>query len=127
MKKLKIGELEKIRAKVIKTKKIKESQCRAKITVHMGTCGLAAGAGDIMNCLQEEVKRLGLKDIILISSGCAGLCSREPMITIEIPGNPPVKYIDLSPEKIKKIIKDHIIQGNIVSKYALAVGSERIG
>ncbi len=125
MKKLKIGDLEKIRDKVRRTAVLRKGEARAKVTVHMGTCGIAAGARDILSGLLKEVQKRKLNDVIVTTSGCAGLCSREPMATVEITDKPPVKYVDLTAEKMKKILEQHIIKGNIVSEYALAVGSER--
>jgi NADP-reducing hydrogenase subunit HndB len=125
MKKLKIGDLERVREKVRKTSTLRQGKARAKVTIHMGTCGIAAGARKILTALMEEIEAAKLTDIIVTTSGCAGLCSREPMATLEITGNPPVKYGDLTPEKIKEILNEHIINGNIIEKYALAMGSER--
>ncbi len=125
MKKLKIGDLEKIREKVRRTANIRQGKSRAKITVHMGTCGIAAGARDILSALLKEIEKKKFDDIIVTTSGCAGLCSREPMATVEIKDKPPVKYVDLTPQKISKILKEHILKGNIVNEYALAIGSER--
>jgi NADP-reducing hydrogenase subunit HndB len=125
MKKLKIGDLEKIREKVRKTAILRQGKARAKITVHMGTCGIAAGAREILTGLLKEIEKKKIKDVIVTTSGCAGLCSREPMATVEIADRPPVKYVDLTIEKIRKVVAEHIIKGNIVKEYALAVGSER--
>ncbi|MGD2090392.1 MAG: (2Fe-2S) ferredoxin domain-containing protein [Candidatus Aminicenantes bacterium] len=125
MKKLKIGDLERVREKVRKTSTLRQGKARAKVTIHMGTCGIAAGARKILTALMAEIEAAKLKDIIVTTSGCAGLCSREPMATLEVTGNPPVKYGDLTPEKIKEILHEHIINGNILEKYALAMGSER--
>lgn len=125
MKKLKIGDLEKLRNKVRRTANIREGKARAKITVHMGTCGIAAGARNILSSLLKEIEKQELKDIIITTSGCAGLCSREPMATVELKGKPPVKYVDLTNQKIKDILNEHVLHGNIIKKYALALGSER--
>ncbi|KPK71850.1 hypothetical protein AMJ87_06435 [candidate division WOR_3 bacterium SM23_60] len=125
MKKLKIGDLEKIREKVRRTANIRQGKSRAKITVHMGTCGIAAGARDILSALLNEIEKKKLDDIIVTTSGCAGLCSREPMATVEIKNKPPVKYVDLTPDKIRRILNEHILKGKIVNEYVLAVGSER--
>jgi len=84
-----------------------------------------AGARDILSGLMQEIEKKKLSDVIVTTSGCAGLCSREPMATVEIIDKPPVKYVDLTKEKMKKILEQHIIKGKIVSEYALAVGSER--
>jgi NADP-reducing hydrogenase subunit HndB len=92
----------------------------------MGTCGIAAGARKILTSLLEEIAKEKLGDILVTTSGCAGLCSREPMATVEIMDKPPVKYGDLTIEKMKKILIEHIVKGDIVKEYALAVGSERV-
>jgi NADP-reducing hydrogenase subunit HndB len=91
----------------------------------MGTCGIAAGAKKILTALLADIEKVKLTGIIVTTSGCAGLCSREPMATLVITGNPPVKYGDLTPEKIKEVLHEHIINGNIIEKYAFAMGSER--
>jgi NADP-reducing hydrogenase subunit HndB len=67
------------------------------------------------------------KDIVLTTSGCAGLCSREPMMTVEVKGEAPVKYVDLDEEKTRKIFAEHVLSGAVVQEYALAIGSERVG
>src|SRR4030042_696049 len=99
---------------------------RAKITVHMGTCGIAAGARGIMNTLMDEFEKQNIKDVILTSSGCAGLCSKEPMATVELKDEAPVKSVDLTPEKIRRILAEHVNGGRVVGEYALAIGSERV-
>jgi len=126
MPKLKIEDLEKISQRVKKTVVLRDGAGRAKITVHMGTCGIAAGARKIMNELMDEIERRELDDIILTSSGCAGLCSKEPMATVELKDEAPVKYVDLTPEEIRRILEEHVIGGKIVEEYALAKGSERV-
>ncbi|MEW6681276.1 MAG: (2Fe-2S) ferredoxin domain-containing protein, partial [bacterium] len=63
---------------------LREGGQRVKITVHMGTCGIAAGARNIMSCIMDEIAVRNITDVIVTTSGCAGMCSREPMMTIEI-------------------------------------------
>jgi len=126
MAKLSIKDLDKISQRVRKTTLLREGAGRAKITVHMGTCGIAAGARKIMNTLLDEFEKKNIDDVILTSSGCAGLCSREPMATVELKDEAPVKYVDLTPEKIRKILSEHVNGGKVVEEYALAKGSERV-
>ena len=64
-------------------------------------------------------------DVLLTNSGCAGLCSREPMATVELAGQAPVKYVDLTEKKIKEIFEKHVLGGRIVTEYALGIGSEK--
>ena len=104
---------------------LREGAGSTKIIVHMGTCGIAAGARAIMTALLEEVEKRDLKDVIVNISSCAGLCSREPMMTIERQDEPPVKYVDLTPDKAREILEKHVLAGQIIKEYALAVGEER--
>lgn len=126
MAKLKIEDLKRIKEKVRRTTILREGAGRAKVTVHMGTCGIAAGARKIMSALLDEIEKGDVKDVLVTTSGCAGLCSREPMATVELLGEPPVKYVDLTEEKIRRIFREHIMEGRVVKEYALAIGSERV-
>ena len=126
MGKISIEDLQKISERVRRTTLLREGAGRAKVTVHMGTCGIAAGARTIMAALIGEVQNRGLDDVILTNSGCAGLCSREPMATVEVSGQAPVKYVDLTPEKAVRILAEHVLEGNVVEEYALARGSETL-
>ncbi len=124
MPKMTIEDLKAIQEKVKQQKILREGVSNARIIVHMGTCGIAAGAREVMKALLGEIERRDLKDVIVTTSGCAGLCSKEPMATVELAGKPPVKYINLSGEKIKRILDEHVIEGKILTEYALGVGSE---
>lgn len=126
MKKLRIEDLKRIKEKVRRTTILREGAGRAKVTVHMGTCGIAAGARKIMSTLIDEIEKQDVKDVLVTTSGCAGLCSREPMATVEVLGEAPVKYVDLTDEKMRRIFAEHVMGGHVVKEYALAVGSERI-
>ena len=126
MEKLKPEDLDKISKKMKKIISLREGKGKAKIIVHMGTCGIAAGARSVMNALIEEIEKRDLKDIILTISSCAGFCSCEPMITIELQDEPPVKYANITSEKAMEILENHVLKGSIVKEYALSIGSERV-
>ncbi len=127
MPKLKLEDLQKIREGALQSTTLRRGKGKAKITIHMGTCGIAAGARKIMSALINEIEERSIKDLILTTSGCAGLCSREPMATVEVAGQAPVKYVDLTEEKIREVLSQHVLKGKIVKEYALALGSERTG
>lgn len=124
MAKLKVEDLKRIKEASKGTVNLRDGAYRVKITVHMGTCGIAAGARNIMNSLLDKIQNADATDIILTSSGCAGLCNHEPMITVEVQDAAPVKYILLDEEKVQRIFEDHVMKGNPVPEYALSVGSE---
>jgi len=125
MSKLKLGDLEGIAENAKRTMLLREGSGRAKVVVHMGTCGIAAGARTVMKAFMDEIEQGDVNDVLVTISSCAGLCSREPMATVELQGQPAVKYVDLTPEKAKKIFQEHVQGGRIVTEYALAAGSER--
>ena len=127
MAKLTIDDLKKMRESAKKNIYLREGNFRGKVTVHMGTCGIAAGAREIMSSFLDEVERRKLTDIMFTTTGCAGLCSEEPIATIEMEGSAPVKYCKLTSEKAKKIFNEHIIGGNVVKDFVLGIGSERVG
>ncbi len=125
MPKIEPEDLSKISEKIKRIILLREGAGRARVIVHMGTCGIAAGARPVMQALMDEIEARDVKDVILTISSCAGLCSREPMMTVELQDEPPVKYVDLTPEKAKRIFVEHALGGKIVTEYALALGSER--
>lgn len=125
MPKLKLEDLAALREKSRKTTSLRDGAARVRVTIHMGTCGIAAGARKIVAAALREVEQRDLQDVMVSTSGCAGLCSREPMATVEVIGQAPVKYVDLTEAKLKAIFTEHVVGGKIAEAYALAVGSER--
>ena len=126
MAKLKPEDLNKIAERMRYQTLLRDGAGRAKVTVHMGTCGISAGARKIMSTLLVEVEQHHVQDVILTTSGCAGLCSREPMMTEELKDQAPVKYVDLDEKKTHTIFTDHVLEGKIVTEFALGIGSERV-
>jgi NADP-reducing hydrogenase subunit HndB len=124
MPKLTIEDLQKLRDKAKATMNLRSANARAKVTVHMGTCGISSGARDVMAALLAEIEGSGTSDVMVTTAGCAGLCSREPMATVELLGEAPVKYVDLTPSKMRKVFHVHVLGKQVLVEYALAAGSE---
>jgi NADP-reducing hydrogenase subunit HndB len=124
MGKISIEDLKKIKEREMARMSLREGEHRAKINVHMGTCGIAAGARKVMEAFLEEVRKAGVPDVMVTQSGCAGLCNREPMATVEILDKAPVKYVDLDEEKARRIFENHVQGGQVVEEYAMGRGSE---
>ena len=77
MSKIKPEDLNKIRERMARTMNLRDGDARAKVTVHMGTCGIAAGARKIMSSVLGLLEEKKVDDVVVTTSGCAGLCSRE--------------------------------------------------
>ncbi|AFM25428.1 (2Fe-2S) ferredoxin domain-containing protein [Desulfomonile tiedjei] len=124
MAKISIEDLKRIKEEQRGKMVLRDGSYRAKITVHMGTCGIAAGARDVMGAFRELIAEKDLTDVIITNSGCAGLCSKEPMVTVELSDQSPVKYILVDKAKAARIFNEHVMQGKAVEEFALARGSE---
>jgi NADP-reducing hydrogenase subunit HndB len=125
MPKLTIEDLKKIKEKVTKETSLREGHKRVKVTVHMGTCGIASGAKEVLDALMKEIDEAGVTDVMVTTSGCMGLCSREPLVTVEIAGEEPIKYEYMNPNKMRQVFKRHILAGEIQTPFVLARGMEQ--
>lgn len=90
-----------------------------RVLVGMATCGIAAGARPVLNAFTEEVAKRNLTDVTITQTGCIGICQFEPVVEIEIPGQDKVTYVKVSPEKVAKIVNDHLVNRNVVTEYTI--------
>jgi NADP-reducing hydrogenase subunit HndB len=126
MGKMTVTELARIREEARYKTSIRMGAGRVKMIVHTGTCGIAAGARGIMTAVMHEIDDRHLFDVIVTNSGCAGDCSHEPMMTVEMQGAPsPVRYAALTPEKVKRIFDSHVAKGQVVKEYVLGSRGEK--
>jgi len=85
-----------------------------QITVHMGTCGIAAGARDVLAQLAEEIGQASIQTVTLKQSGCLGLCDQEPMLTLTDKAGTEFRYGRLDNKKVHEIVHEHVVSGNPV-------------
>ncbi|HAJ93721.1 MAG TPA: NADP oxidoreductase [Synergistaceae bacterium] len=126
MAKLNINDLKSIKEKVQKETALRDGFYRVKVTVHMGTCGIASGAKEVMDSLMSEIEESGVSDVMVTTSGCMGLCSREPLVTVEVINQEPIKYEYVNPNKMRQIFRRHILEGEIQTPFVLARGTETV-
>jgi NADP-reducing hydrogenase subunit HndB len=117
MPKLKVENLKRIREAGRASVCLRQGAGEVKVTVHMGDCGIAAGAREIVKALLQELKRREVSEVLVTISGCAGYCDREPTAKVEVRGQEPVTYINLDRQKIHRILEEHILGGAIVHDY----------
>jgi (2Fe-2S) ferredoxin len=120
-----MDELKQIKENYIYERRKEIAEGYISVYVHMGTCGIASGAKNIHQALLEEMGKLAVANVKLKITGCAGLCSMEPMITVSIPGASPVKYGKLDAKKVREIFYSHILGGHPKAEYAIGHGLER--
>ena len=103
---------------------LREEGPKVRIIVHMGTCGIASGADRVMDALRQEITDSDRKDILVTTSGCMGLCSREPLVTIECIGQDPIKYQYMDADKMRTVFREHVLNGKVHLPFVLARGRE---
>ena len=96
-----------------------ENPNAVRVLVGMATCGIAAGARPVLNAFIEEVAKRNLQDVTITQTGCIGICQFEPVVEIEIPGEDKVTYVKMTPEKVAKVVNDHIVNRNVVTEYTI--------
>ena len=98
----------------------KENPNAARVLVGMATCGIAAGARPVLNAFTEEIAKRGLQDDIVVTlTGCIGICQYEPVVEVEIPGQEKVTYVKMTPEKVVRIVNDHLVNKNVVTEFTI--------
>ena len=120
MAKLTIDDLKKIKEKSLRDTSLRHGETNIKITVHMGTCGIAAGARAVMGALMEEMAAVDRPDIRVVTSGCMGMCSSEPNVTVELEGSEPIVYQKMDPNRMRQVFKRHVLLGEVQTDFALA-------
>jgi NADP-reducing hydrogenase subunit HndB len=115
-----LAELAAIRDKMKQNATMREDSDRAtKIVVGMATCGIAAGARAVINEISAELSRRGLEHVTVAQTGCIGMCKLEPIVDVFVPDQEKVTYVLVSPDKIAKIITNHVVNGNPVLEYTI--------
>ena len=120
MAKLMLEDLKKIKEQTAKSTSLRDGDANVKITVHMGTCGIAAGARAVMNALMEEMAAADRQDIRVVASGCMGMCSSEPNVTVEILDGEPIVYQHMDANRTRQVFKRHVLLGEVQTDFALA-------
>jgi NADP-reducing hydrogenase subunit HndB len=115
-----LDELRKLREKAQESIRLREQTDGTKIVVGMGTCGIAAGAREVMLAIVEELEKKNITDVVVTQTGCAGLCEKEPLVEVIRPGEPKITYGYMTPEKARAMITSHIVNGQVIGEYVIA-------
>lgn len=114
-----LEELAKIREEALKKVDLRSEREGTRVVVGMATCGISAGARPILMAAVEEVKKRNLQDVIVSQTGCIGVCRLEPIVEVYRPGEDKVTYVEMTAEKIKRVIAEHIVNGKVVDEFTI--------
>ena len=116
-----IAELQALRDKAREKIAMRDGdQDGVRVIVGMATCGIAAGARPVLNAFVEEVAKRQLSQVSVVQTGCIGMCQFEPIVEVLVPGKEKVTYGKVTPEKVARIVADHLVNGNPVAEYTIA-------
>lgn len=113
-----IEELRRIREEAQKTIRVR-LDTGTKITVGLGTCGIAAGAREVMHAILDELEKRGIEAHVT-TVGCIGMCVREPLVDIEQAGGARITYGNVKPAMVPRLIEEHLINGRVVEEWVVA-------
>ena len=91
-----------------------------QVIVGMGTCGIAAGAREVVTELLKELQRRHIKNVSVTKTGCIGMCEREVLLDVVRPNEDRVTYGRVVPRDVSRIVGEHIVNGRVVE--GLVVG-----
>ncbi|MBE6649937.1 MAG: (2Fe-2S) ferredoxin domain-containing protein [Ruminococcaceae bacterium] len=119
-----LAELAAIREKMQSKVNIRENGATMKVVVGMATCGISAGARPVLNAFVEGVANAGLTGKVSVSqTGCIGICQYEPVVEV-FSGEEKVTYVNMTTEKVAKVIEDHIKNGKVVTEYTIGAATK---
>lgn len=115
-----LAELQEIRNRTIGNLTMrKEDSDAVRVVVGMATCGIAAGARPVMSAFVEEIAKRNLANVTVAQTGCIGVCRLEPIVEITLPGQDKVTYVKMSPEKVARVVAEHIVNKQVVTEYTI--------
>ena len=114
-----LQELEAIRKRMQGKVDIRKNDAEKRVIVGMATCGIAAGARPVLQAFVDEVATRGLSDVVVSQTGCIGVCRLEPIAEVFMPGQEKVTYVKMYAEKAKRVVAEHLVNGNIVTEYTI--------
>ena len=112
-----LEELRQLRERVQRDIKAR-TETNVTITVGMGTCGISAGAREVMHAILAELEARGI-DAHVTTVGCIGMCSKEPLVDIQQGDEPRITYGNVTPAMVPRLIEEHLVRGNVVSEWVV--------
>ena len=120
-----LAELQEIKNRVSQQVSLrKDRENGIRVVIGMATCGIAAGARPVMNAFLEEISKRNLTDVTVTQTGCIGMCRLEPIVEVFLPGEEKVTYVHMNPEKVSRVVVEHIINKQPVTEFTIGAANE---
>ncbi|MGQ9585517.1 MAG: (2Fe-2S) ferredoxin domain-containing protein [Anaerolineae bacterium] len=112
-----LDDLKKIREEARRDIRVR-METGTKITVGMGTCGIAAGARETMHAILEELQKRQIEAHVA-TVGCIGMCAYEPLVDVEQAGGDRITYGNVKPAMVPRLIEEHLVNGRVVEEWVV--------
>ena len=116
-----LAELEAIRKRTLERINLRREDESENIRVVVGM----AGARPVMLAFMDEIQKRGLQHVTVSQTGCIGMCRLEPMVDVYMPGKEKVTYVHMTPEKAKRVVAEHIVNGRPVTEYTIGATEDK--
>ena len=122
-----LAELEQIRKQTLERINLRKEDKAdvTRIVIGMATCGIAAGARPVMHAFMDELNKRQLQHVTVSQTGCIGMCRLEPMVDVIMPGQEKVTYVHMTPEKVARVVAEHIVNGRPVEEYTIGAAEDK--
>jgi NADP-reducing hydrogenase subunit HndB len=114
-----LEDLKRLRQEALEKRKVKTSAGEIQVIVGMGTVGIAAGARETLKTILDYIEMENLSDIVVRQTGNIGLDSYEPIVQVVAGENDKVTYGRVTPDAVRRIMKEHVVGGQIVKDYVI--------
>lgn len=111
-----LADLRAMKEKAKREMTAREENAKYRIVVAMGTCGIAAGARNVMSAILDEINKRDIADAIVTQTGCLGYCDQEPLVQVFQPDKKTVTYGKITPEIARRIVAEHIVGNKILTE-----------
>ncbi|MBD3306740.1 (2Fe-2S) ferredoxin domain-containing protein [candidate division KSB3 bacterium] len=119
-----LDELRRMKERALEMKKMQSGQARVTITIGMATDGIAAGARETMKAVLEYIRTHQLDDVAVTQTGSLGLSAQEPVVDVNIQGEPKITYGNITADRVPTLMAQHIMQGHPVNEWVVHVAEE---
>ncbi len=116
-----VDELNRWRIELEMKRNLDTARGLVRVSVGMGTCGIAAGASEVFAALEDEIRALQVQNVVLSETGCIGLCKHEPIVEVTLGKKPKVSYGSVTPCVAKRILREHVLEGRVLDEFVIDV------
>ena len=109
-----LDELKKIRLRMQNEANLREDgRDKTRVLVGMATCGIAAGAKQVMEHMMQKADELKIA-AVFTQTGCMGYCHAEPTLEVRVPGKDPIVFGHVDNNRADEILTKYVQNGELV-------------